>query len=315
MARCPQSPEGTGRWQGPHGAQRGDAPALPGPFPALLQNQGLPQAVFAGSRDDRGLCAWLGGAFPPGHPLRLLPAQLWAVPAARIPSGSVAQAQVQPHGAVVQGSTSVLSNGAVPSVSCAKGFRKTQGEKAQTLASPSLLPTPILPQEFKCQHPPATAHISQGPRQHEVRGCPPPRGDAHRLDGAASRHRLVLPAHPRHLRHSQPAEQMRQQLAVPPPPEVLPGCLRQEMPLAPAWHPHVPRVRARHRPRGFSASPCHLRYQPAARSPGRTVLLGTGTGTAPCPRSETSLAAEPAATGCCLLSAPSLFSLPCCCYK
>lgn len=172
------------------------------------------------------------------------------------------------------------------------------------------------------------------------------------------RHRLVLPAHPRHLRHSQPAEQMRQQLAVPPPPEVLPGCLRQEMPLAPAWHPHVPRyrplratcsgrgpgqggghsfqgwgwprcslsaplplsfpfpsVRARHRPRGFSASPCHLRYQPAARSPGRTVLLGTGTGTAPCPRSETSLAAEPAATGCCLLSAPSLFSLPCCCYK
>lgn len=267
MARCPQSPEGTGRWQGPHGAQRGDAPALPGPFPALLQNQGLPQAVFAGSRDDRGLCAWLGGAFSPGHPLRLLLAQLWAVPAARIPSGSVAQgegtlpccwgvgqlhiaqehpqktalpgagvhtpcaggslplpskppslqgpregfswrpvpaqewedppgpaafilpptAQVQPHGAVVQGSTSFLSNGAVPSVSCAKGFRKTQGEKAQTSTSPSLLPTPILPQEFKCQHPPVTAHISQGPRQHEVRGCPPPRGDAHRLDGAASR--------------------------------------------------------------------------------------------------------------------------------
>lgn len=57
------------------------------------------------------------------------------------------------------------------------------------------------------------------------------------------RHRLVLPAHPRHLRHSQPAEQMRQQLAVPPPPEVLPGRLRQEMPLAPAWHPHVPRYR------------------------------------------------------------------------
>ncbi|EOB03618.1 hypothetical protein Anapl_02418 [Anas platyrhynchos] len=102
-----------------------------------------------------------------------------------------------------------------------------------------------LHKEFKCQHPPATAHISQGLRQHEVRGCPPPRGDAHRLDGAASRHRLVLPAHPRHLRHSQPTEQMRQQLAVPPPPEVLPGCLRQEMPLAPAWHPHVPRVRAR----------------------------------------------------------------------
>lgn len=61
-------------------------------------------------------------------------------------------------------------------------------------------------------------------------------------------------------------------------------------------------VRARHRPRGFSASPCHLRYQPAACSPGRTVLLGTGTGTAPCPCSETSLAAEPAATGCCLLT-------------
>lgn len=57
------------------------------------------------------------------------------------------------------------------------------------------------------------------------------------------RHRLVLPTHPHHLRHSQPAEQMRQQLAVPPPPEVLPGRLRQEMPLAPTRHPHVPRYR------------------------------------------------------------------------
>nr|XP_038022322.1 uncharacterized protein LOC101795770 isoform X2 [Anas platyrhynchos] len=143
-----------------------------------LQQGSLREALHKGPRE--------------GFSWRPVPAQERADPPGPAAFILPPTAQVQPHGAVVQGSTSFLSNGAVPSVSCAKGFRKTQGEKAQTSTSPSLLPTPILPQEFKCQHPPATAHISQGLRQHEVRGCPPPRGDAHRLDGAASSVRARL---------------------------------------------------------------------------------------------------------------------------